>query len=153
MMTLTDFETTRLLAAKVLGLEEVQLPVAGDPLSEVLGPRLAEPRKWFSDRRAVGLVGDGKLVYPWEPLDNIRDAWEVRDRLAERGVFRVENSEAVGVVRCQFLPFYVDGNMPADLQEAIARERCSTPRAICLCALRAVGVESVEPPALSGEGA
>ena len=129
---MTDLEMTRLLAEKVLQLEGLEVRAEQSDLREAIGRHLAGPRRYFTSIHWCGLVGEGSVTYPWNPTERIEHAWEVRDKLAEQGAFFVAN-RFEGHTDAWYEPW-------EDGREAEASDRTAA-RAICLCALRAVGEE------------
>jgi hypothetical protein len=125
---LTDEEITRELATRVMGWTAHVMPA----------PRRGQPPTRFY-RRPNGMP---KMAGDWTPLDNIFDAWEIRDVLAAHG--RVQVANGYGVFDgCEFEPF-TGGPPPYPFGQPGCINKATAPnaaRAICLCALRAVGVD------------
>jgi hypothetical protein len=148
-MPLSDAEITRRLAEKVMGWSEVPAPLQDAPLRGTLAPLLEGAPNFFQDPLPglqIGVIGDGRLIYPWAPLESIADAWMVRDRLTEWGAVEIQSHE-IGTSRRRDRVFFVAYNgAPTGVRwaAAVAEADDASSRAICLCALRAVGVEPEE---------
>lgn len=140
---MTDAEITRALALKVMGWSEIAAP-KGVSLAEHLS---GAPVFWRDDDdpyAMAGIVRGGRVTftYPWDPLGLISHAWRVRDRLVAHG--RVVVANGFGTFEgCQFDPF-TGGPPPFPFAASFAAADTAA-RAICLCALRAVGLDPEEP--------
>jgi hypothetical protein len=125
---LTDEEITRELATKVMGWKPT------DPDS-----------RWFEAESGRASfckpILNGQLLtvqeaaHQWAPLELIADAWEVRDRLKTLGLVCIETQDEREL--CRFWP----KQLPKFGNGYVHGIADSAPRAICLAALRAVGIE------------
>ncbi|HEX4495296.1 MAG TPA: hypothetical protein VIE43_06475 [Thermoanaerobaculia bacterium] len=127
-MSLSDEEITRQLAEMVMGWE------------------LQAKYGWYgtAEERFAHWLGEEEHAKKWRPLESIADAWMVRDRLATGGDFSlfcasgIEHAVYTPQAACVRLPQTNAQRLPPLPGSALAT---TAPRAICLCALRAVGVE------------
>ena len=131
---MTDEQLTRLLAIKVMGWPVVTTFEEAGRLS------IEGKTGYFAEITEPGFMG---VVHPpaafrpkgepWHPLESVEHAWDAWNRLAFVGEWTLSQNPSGGVTAI-FASWAVNARRDSVREETAAR-------AICLCALRAVGID------------
>ena len=111
-----------------MNLREIDRLVAEKVMDWVQGEYAKD--KWYYKKNGQ-IHGMAKFVKDWNPSTNIADAWQVAEKLMKNGLF-------FNVLK------WIDGDFVARFENhkvSVKAEAETAPLAICLAALKSVGVE------------